>query len=62
MGNGITNCYPDEVGKFISITVLTLDEVSAPDHDARMRDGRRVQIPPGEKECYDPITAEGRSW
>ena len=22
MGNGITNCYPDEVGKFISITVL----------------------------------------
>ena len=23
MGNGITNCYPDEVGKFISITVLT---------------------------------------
>ena len=23
---------------------LTLDEVSAPDHDARMRDGRRVQI------------------
>ena len=24
MGNGITNCYPDEVGKFISITVLTV--------------------------------------
>ena len=24
MGNGITNCYPDEVGKFISITVLSL--------------------------------------
>ena len=23
MGNGITNCYPDEVGKFISITVLS---------------------------------------
>ena len=23
LGNGITNCYPDEVGKFISITVLT---------------------------------------
>ena len=23
---------------------LTLDEVSAPDHDAQMRDGRRVQI------------------
>ena len=22
MGNGITNCYPDEVGKFISLTVL----------------------------------------
>ena len=26
MGNGITNCYPDEVGKFISITVLTVPE------------------------------------
>ena len=25
MGNGITNCYPDEVGKFISITVLTTE-------------------------------------
>ena len=24
MGNGITNCYPDEVDKFISITVLTI--------------------------------------
>ena len=24
MGNGITNCYPDEVGKFISITVLSV--------------------------------------
>ena len=22
-GNGITNCYPDEVEDFISITVLT---------------------------------------
>ena len=22
MGNGITNCYPDEVDNFISITVL----------------------------------------
>ncbi len=23
-GNGITNCYPDEVEDFISITVLTV--------------------------------------
>ena len=27
MGNGITNCYPDEVGKFISITVLSRADV-----------------------------------
>ena len=30
MGNGITNCYPDEVDNFISITVLTA-------HDGRIR-------------------------
>ena len=28
MGNGITNCYPDEVDKFISITVLTIDDTA----------------------------------
>ena len=31
MGNGITNCYPDEVGKFISITVLTVEYSTASD-------------------------------
>ena len=34
MGNGITNCYPDEVENFILITVLSLC-----DHDLEDRKG-----------------------
>ena len=31
-GNGITNCYPDEVDNFISITALTVDVVRLAEH------------------------------
>ena len=55
MGNGITNCYPDEVGKFISITVLTaagVREIERATVDAA------ALVPSGE---YAQATAEVRS-
>ena len=33
MGNGITNCYPDEVYNFISITVLRFHEKGGKSHE-----------------------------
>ena len=48
MGNGITNCYPDEVGKFISITVLSaytaqmLQNICALETTREISSGRKI--------------------
>ena len=41
---------------------LTLDEVSVPDHDAQMRNGRRVQITEAIRPCTPPGAFGARHW
>ena len=47
MGNGITNCYPDEVGKFISITVLSVSRCPLVGGPARGAAPQTVRRPRG---------------
>ena len=44
MGNGITNCYPDQVDSFISITVLnvTMPSGQVTLADSSLRIGLRI--------------------
>ena len=51
MGNGITNCYPDEVGKFISITVLT--EAALRWNDGSWSHGGRLLRESNNGACVD---------